>query len=108
MHIPFFLLGIICLLLLAYSIKLFIKQFKLKEIAYFELTEKDKTFKIKDPGLHSICIVGLSSGFSVYNLKASIIAPNGKETILKTNKIRNGSLRKQTRTIEQWCFQLNQ
>lgn len=107
MQITFILIGIISLLVLIYSIKLFIKQFKLKEIAIFDLIEKNKNFELVESGIHSICIIGLSSDFTVSDLKASIIKPNGKEINLTENKIRYSYLRKRIKTFEQWSFKSN-
>ena len=87
MQLTFIFIGIISLLVLVYSVKLVIRQFKLKEIAVFDLIEKNKSFELAEIGIHSICIIGISSDFTVSDLNVSIITPNGKEIILTEKKI---------------------
>ena len=107
MQLTFIFIGIISLLVLVYSVKLVIRQFKLKEIAVFDLIEKNKSFELAEIGIHSICIIGISSDFTVSDLNASIITPNGKEIILTEKKIRYSYLRKRVKTFEQWTFKSN-
>lgn len=104
MQLTFIFIGIISLLVLIYSVRLFIRQLKLKEIVVFDLIERTKSFEIVESGIHSICIFGLSSDFTVSELKVSLSTPNGKEINLTKNKIRYSYLRKGIRTFEQWSF----
>ena len=104
MQIIFLFIGIISLLLLIYSIKLVINQLRLKEISVFNLTEKPKNFEITKSGIHSICMIGISSDFKISGLDASIITPNGKQIDLTENLISYSYLRKRVKTFEQWNF----
>lgn len=108
MQIIFIFIGIISFPLLIYSIKLVINQLKLKEIIVFDLTEKTKDFQITKNGIHSICMLGISSDFKISGLEASIITPNGKQINLTENLIRYSSLRKRVKIVEQWKFETNQ
>jgi hypothetical protein len=108
MQLTFLFIGIISLLVLLYVIKLLIENLRLKEITVFELTEKQKDFEIVKTGIHSICIIGLSSDFKVSELQANISTPNGEQIKLTENTIRYSSLRKGVKIFEQWKFTTHQ
>lgn len=107
MQLIFLFIGFISLFILIYSINLLIKQFKLKEIAIFDIGEVNKSFKIVENGIHSVSIIGLSSDLTVDGLNAEINLPNGKEITLVKNKMRYSFHWKRTIAFEQWNFKTN-
>lgn len=86
------------------SAVMILKQLRLKEIAYFGLTESDKTFKLRKPGLYSVSLDNFTSDYKLGNLQAYLEEPFGVKNSLKENKIRLSHIRNRTVATEQWNF----
>ena len=107
MQIFFFPLASIGLILTIYSIRLWLKEFNLKEISEFNLIDQPKTIEFKEVGLYSINLIGIGLKYrsrAKNSFRLSITQPSGKPLKLINPNSNFHFKRKGKMGIEVWRF----